>query len=99
MSHGPFRTTTYHEMEHGGEPWPDKSGSPPENCQVFLRDVGSYLARHALSFSCAWRLTSPRLSRASTDGCSTQKDVHLSTNPLPAAGCLAGFAFWRRRDF
>src|SRR6266566_7803612 len=39
MSHGPFRTTTYHEMEHGGEPWPDKSGSPPENCQVFLRDA------------------------------------------------------------
>jgi hypothetical protein len=37
------------------------------------------MLRLALSFSRV--VISPRLSRASKDGCSTQKDVHLATDP------------------
>ena len=42
---------------------------------------GSSSARLALSFSRVPWVISPRLSRASKDGCSTQKDVHLATGP------------------
>jgi hypothetical protein len=39
------------------------------------------------------RFISPRLSCASTDGCSTESNVPLSTDPRPGVGCLEGCAF------
>jgi hypothetical protein len=51
----------------------------------------------SLSFSRVPPVISPRLSRASKDGCSTQKDVHPSTDRGSGAGCLAGFASWPPR--
>ena len=42
---------------------------------------GSTSAHLALYFSREPRVISPRLSRASKDGCSTEKDVHLSIDP------------------
>jgi hypothetical protein len=42
---------------------------------------GSSSAQFALYLSLASRVISPRLSRASKDGCSTEKDVRLSIDP------------------
>jgi hypothetical protein len=58
------------------------NGGPSANLLTSSSAIsGSSRAGLALSFSGVPPVTSPRLSRASKDGCSTENDVHLSTDP------------------